>query len=86
MSRWKFHRRRIGKFANSAWYLISEYSQTTSGLAAMIAPSSSRLSRSCVQSCAGGTSDSQSTIRPSIANSRASNAAMIAVQNVIAKM
>ncbi|MNO01474.1 hypothetical protein D3C81_2216170 [compost metagenome] len=44
----------------------------------------SRLLRSCVQSSAGCTLLSQSTMRPIIANSKASNTPIAAVNKVIA--
>ncbi len=86
ISRWKFQRSRIGKFANSTWYLSSANSATTSGLAASTAPSSSRLCRSRVHSSAGSTLASTSTSLPSIANRPASKAPISAVQNIIVKM
>jgi len=81
--RWKFQRSRIGKFAASAWCFSIVCSATTSGLPARIAASSNRLPRCSVHSRAGSTAASQSTTRPSIANSSASNAPITAVQSVI---
>ena len=84
--RWKFQRRRIGKLAASVWCFSIVCSATTSGLAARIAASSSRLPRCSVHRRAGSTAASQSTTRPSIANSSASNAPITAVQSVMARM
>ena len=50
------------------------------------AASTSSVPRCCVQSCAGAISPSQSTMRPIIANSSASNAPIATVNSVIAAM
>ena len=75
-----------GKFANSTWYLSRANSPTTSGLAARTPINSRKFWRCVAQSRAGSTFASQSTSCPSIANSRASNAPMTAVQSVISRM
>jgi hypothetical protein len=84
--RWKFQRSRIGKFAASAWCLRIVCSATNSTLPARMPASSSSVPRCTVHSCAGSTAASQSTMRPSIANSMASNTPMTAVHSIMPKM
>jgi hypothetical protein len=83
ISRWKFQRSRIGKFAASAWCFRKASRATTSGLAAMIEARNNSLPRSFAQNCAGSTAVIQSTTCPSIEKSSASNIAMTAVLRVM---
>ena len=76
----------MGKLANSTWYLSRANAQTTSGLAASTPASSSSCWRWVAHSWEGSVVASQSTSWPSMANSSASKAAIVAVQSVIVKM
>ena len=84
--RWKFQRSRIGKLPASAWCLNSVCSATTQ----RCWPSSTAPSSSSVPPLLGpqlrrlDLRASQSTMRPSIANSSASKAPIAAVSSVIA--
>jgi hypothetical protein len=81
--RWKFQRSRIGKLPNSVWYFSAACTITSSGLSASKVASNSSLPRSCAHSCVGSTWLSQSTTWPITANSKASNAPMMAVRMVM---
>ncbi len=84
ISRWKFQRSSIGKLPASACCLIADCSATTAMLAASTAASASSVPRSSVQSCAGATAASQSTILPIMLKSSASKTPIAAVSSVIA--
>ena len=84
ISRWKFQRSSIGKLPASVCCLIEDCSATTPMLAISTPPSSSSVVRCSTHSRAGSTAASQSTMRPIMLNSSASNAPMAAVSSVIA--
>ena len=71
------------KLPASAWCFSNVCSATTSGLAARMPASNSKLFFSCAHSWAGGMDPNQSTTRPSMANSSASKAAISPVHRVI---
>ena len=81
--RWKFQRSRIGKLPNSVWYFSAACSATSTGLKESTTASRTSVPPSCAHSFAGSRWASQSTTRPSIANSSASNAPMTAVSSVM---
>jgi hypothetical protein len=82
--RWKFQRSRIGRLPARDWCLNIVCAAISSGLAISTPPSSSRLPRCCVHSCDGSAFASQSTMRPIMLNSSASNTPQPAVKTVIA--
>ncbi len=86
ISRWKFQRSRIGKLPASACCLIADCSATTAMLAVSTPASASSVVRCSIHSRAGATAASQSTMRPIMLNSSASNAPIAAVSSVIARM
>ena len=84
--RWKFQRSRIGKLLDRPWYLLIACRAIKSGLASRMTASSSRLPFSWAHSRSAGTSLSQSTTEPSMLNSRASKAPMVAVSRVMPRI
>ena len=86
ISRWKFQRSRIGKFAASVWCFRIVCSATSTTLAVRMPASVNNVPRCSTHSCEGSTPASQSTIRPNMAKSSASKAAITAVQSVMPRM
>src|SRR5574343_883607 len=82
--RWKFQRRRMGKFPCKPWNLHSDCTVTSKGLASKIPASNNKCAFCYAHNCETGVWLNQSTTEPSMENSKASNTPMVAVSSVIA--
>jgi c-di-GMP-binding flagellar brake protein YcgR len=84
ISRWKFQRRRIGRFTASVWCFTMVCSATTKMLTTSTAAIHISASPRSAHSREGTWPPSQSTTRPRMANSAASKIDMTAVSTAIA--